>query len=243
MIVGVGRTPPDIFFDELRLRDIELDYNVTAICSSLANLTHFCRTHHHIVFFNIPETLVRINPVYMFDVRTNIDDNGDVEFVPHNPLWSTLNMLRFRTNPPPTRAIISNKPDVVGAMIEAERKNDVLDKINMLTSITPKSSRRKTIERTLFNCFLNHVDADEVRGQLIKAVSHHRKPDSTEILAIEEIVKWYTLPIREQLIKGLETLLREPDSWKQNVGLVSAQFGVRSFELGYIMSFLERNQK
>lgn len=242
MIVGVGRTPPDEFFSELRERDIELNYNVTAICSELQNLSHFCRTHHHVVFFNIPQTLVRVTPIYLFDVRID-HDSKEGGFVPHNPLWSVLNYLRFRVNPPPMQANISNNPNVVAAMIEAERQNDVLDKINMLTATMAKSTRRKAIEKNLFECLLAHVSGEELEARLMKVVAHHRKPDSTEILAINEIVKWYARPIRQQLIKGLETLLREPGSWRQNVGLAAAQFGVRSFELGYIMSFLERNQK
>jgi hypothetical protein len=60
MIVGVGHMPPREFFNIARVKNIHFDWNKTAIVCKLDNLSRFHETHNHIIYFDIPETLIRV---------------------------------------------------------------------------------------------------------------------------------------------------------------------------------------
>jgi hypothetical protein len=239
MIVGVGHMSPRDFFNIARIKGINFDWNKTAVVGRLENLNRFYETHRHVIYFDIPETLIRVEPVHPFDFRYHGLDRSNVPiFSEKRPIWALIRYCVHAPRDQTERPRVNSKVEIMQAIITANKKNDVLDKLNLITSILDKSPVRKRAERAIIHYLIGETNLVTAIEKL-KAL---KKGDTTYSLAVIEFEEWTKLPVRNHLMRALSELLKNPDSWRDNIPHVSASFGIRHFELGYIMSFLERQK-
>jgi hypothetical protein len=239
LIIGVGSMNPREFFNIARIKGIDFDWNKTAVVSRLDNLGRFYETHSHVIYFDIPETLVRVSPLHRFDFCFHgFDQKVNPVFSEKRPVWALVRYCASAPRDKSARPIVSAKLEILNSIIKANKRNDVLDKLNLITYLLSKASARKKAERYIISYLMGEYNLKTVVAKLHALNSKDRSFE----LAVAEFAEWTKLPVKDHLISALSELLKKPDSWRDNILHVSEAFGIRHFELGYIMSFLERQK-
>jgi hypothetical protein len=159
-------------------------------------------------------------------------------FSEKRPIWA---LIRYCVHAPkfqvPTPRI-GAKTEVLQAIVSANRRNDVLDKLNLITSILEKQPLRKKAEKAIVDYLMGFTNL----AKTVARLESLKPKDKSYLFAVQSFREWTSLPIKDHLIRALSELLKNPDSWRDNISHVSIAYGIRHFELGYIMSFLERQK-
>lgn len=228
MILGVAYHSPWDFFEEASMNGVYIDLDAVTCATSLHEMGSSSGNSGNIILFEGPNVLVRMSPIINFDYKAS---SG--EFRP--PLWSLASLLHTRSQLPAPK--VKKEEFSMDALISQEREKDLLDKINVIVATSPRI-KRKSIEKILFAHLASgttSLTVEQIAEQLFRKVSYEK----SELIALSQAVAWFSTPFCKRLIRGLKELMGESD-WRAEASKIAIKHGIRAFELGYIMSFFDK---
>lgn len=231
MIIGVAFTDPLEFFDRSKEKRVRFNPEITNAVVAMEDLSFSVKNFSHTIFFSPVKSLERVTPIH------NFDWNHDGSF--QEPKWHRLHSFTRATNAR-YPVIIDKKVSTLDDMIAGVRKEDLLDKVNILITLLPQGRKRKRVEKVIFSHLLEKsLNRKALANDLLKIVSRNKVAVLKDEPIVEEIIKWTETETCARLIKTLNHLKNDPQ-WRENIFEVALDNRVRNFEVGYIMSFIER---
>jgi len=210
--------------------------SAVAIVPTMRDLPKYARTHDHFIIFDTPFRLIRIENAYPLDFHV-VWGARPIEFKRKIPVWNMLRTFRVASPVIPVISQSFTTEDVVAQIIEKQRTNDVIDKINRLKDHLTTARMDRVV-----STFARHMAQKIPYAELEKVFDVSCKGVDAECRTIaDEILKWTVTPAADRLIRAMrETRGRK---WRSSYEVVAKQNNVRPFELGFFLVALERSEK
>lgn len=231
MILGVAYHSPWEFFDEAYDRGMDFDTNRLSVAVTLEQLFQMNRQGNNIIYFDGPKMMMRINPILNFDFDRLTGRQK-------SPFWTLARLINTGYNQESVK--IDKEGFSLDELITREKTKDILDKINMVVTISDRI-KRKSVEKVLFNKLIEGI-SEITEEELVSEIFKKTVPTPMEKAAFKDIISWFESPFCNRLIKGLKELAMVTE-WRLEAPRIAMKYDVRAFELGYIMAFFEKEGK
>lgn len=235
MILTIGFRSVAKFIDEIHERGLPpLPTNV-AIVPSVRDIAKYARTHEHYIIFDTPYRLIRLDNAYAFDYI--VLNTQPVTFRKKIPVWNMVRTFRTAKAYLPSMTSGAGADRIIMELIEQQRQNDVIDKINRL-----KEYFTTTRMDRIVSMFARHIAGQLEYSELerVMVATANNSDDSSKAL-VQDILKWTVTPAADRLISAMKVAWGR--KWRNNYEAIAKSHGVRPFELGFFLVALERSEK
>ena len=202
----------------------------------MRDLPKYSRSHDHYIIFDTPYRLIRIENAYPLDFRV-VWHERPIVFQRKIPVWNMLRVFRAARPILPVMSQSFTAEDIVAQIIEKQRTNDVIDKINRLKDHLTTARMDRVV-----STFAKHMAQKITYEELERVFAASCKGENAECRTIaDEILKWTVSPAADRLIRAMRD--SRGVKWRNSYETVAKQNDVRPFELGFFLVALERSEK
>ena len=231
MIITVGYHSPVDFFDQVRWRGLPEPSRETAVLSSVSELPK-ARGAIHFIIFDTPFRLIRIVNGYRFDWK--LMQTTPLGFAPRQPLWGAARALHLPSKLIPT---IKSDINITQQIIEGQRANDVIDKVNRLKPFLSTEKMDRVI--STYAKFLRHGGLTLSLGTDLRKIIGSSKDRKEAEKTISDIVVWSSTPAAKRLISAMKEV---GSNWRASYEQIADTKGIRPFELSFFLVAYERSK-
>jgi len=125
--------------------------------------------------------------------------------------------------------------NVTQQIIDAQRHNDVIDKINRLKEFLPSDRMDRVI--VAYAKFLKTNDIESLKKTLMQLVAKNKQRDAC-MPVINDIISWSVSPAAIRLIAAMKEV---GSNWRNTYEKISLEKGIRPFELSFFLVAYERS--
>jgi len=229
MIIAIGYHSSVDFYQQLHSRGLPEPGKNVAVLSAMSELAK-ARDVDHVIIFDTPYVLARVSNAYCFDFK--IIKKSPLTFQQKTPIWSVIASLRVQ---PSLGAPENSELNVTQQIIDAQRHNDVIDKINRLKEFLPSDRMDRVI--VAYAKFLKTNDIESLKKTLMQLVAKNKQRDAC-MPVINDIISWSVSPAAIRLIAAMKEV---GSNWRNTYEKISLEKGIRPFELSFFLVAYERS--